>query len=537
MNPSKRGIIFGNSWTLFKKMPVLRFLIPFVIGMLIAEYFKWSEFPVVVFGSLFLLSVGMLFTLKSKFAKRHYFGVFLQVFLLLAGYELCFLSMERLWSSHFEHESKKEKYLVKLISGAQEKPKSFKFNAEVMAIFNGTNWKNASGKITLYFSKKNYRDSLLYGDQIIFTDTPEEILLEKDKSYTALSHHRQVFYRMFVRHYEKVKVSEPGFSLFGLAIACRKWVALVLMQQFNYTKEAAIAVALIVGDEIPIDQELSTAYAATGTLHVLAVSGMHVGLIYFLLGFLLKPLMKTKYGKHGYYPLVILLVWAYAMIAGAAPSIVRAATMCTFHMLATWLDKKNEGIGALGASLFFILMVNPFNLYEPGLQLSFFAVLGIIWLQRPILKIWIPKNKWMFKVWELSSVSIAAQIMTLPVSLLYFGQFPNYFIFANLIVIPITTITIYSCLIQLLFTAIPFILPYIVLFNQSMLSFSNYLVMHMQHLPGAVSTWKVGLGEMIFLYAYIIIIIQWCQTKKFNFILQLLSLMVLFSSLKLFQII
>ncbi len=182
-------------------------------------------------------------------------------------------------------------------------------------------------------------------------------------------------------------------------------------------------------------------------------------------------------------------------------------------------------------------MVNPFNLYEPGLQLSFFAVLGIIWLQRPILKIWIPKNKWIFKMWELSSVSIAAQIMTMPVSLLYFGQFPNYFVIANLIVIPITTITIYTCIVQLLCTAVPMVLPYIVLFNQSMLAFSNYLVMHMQNIPGAVSTWKVDLGEMIFLYAYILVIIQWCQSKKFNFILQLLSLMVLFSSLKLFQII
>ncbi|MBK7966425.1 MAG: hypothetical protein IPK10_14860 [Bacteroidetes bacterium] len=90
MKLSKRGIIFGNSWTLFKKMPVLRFLIPFVFGMLAAEYFKWSDFPLMVFGVLFLLVVGMFSTLKTKFAKRHYFGIFLQIFLLLAGYELCF---------------------------------------------------------------------------------------------------------------------------------------------------------------------------------------------------------------------------------------------------------------------------------------------------------------------------------------------------------------------------------------------------------------------------------------------------------------
>lgn len=518
-------------------MPVLRFLIPFILGLILAEYFKVSDFPLLVFGILLMLGFGMVMNLQTKFARRHFFGIFLQLFLLLAGYEFCVLSMERLWVSHFEDGTKKDLFLVELISGAQEKPKSFKYKGEVKAIFSERNWKISTGKITIYFSKKNFKDTLLFGDQIIFKDTPEEILLEKDKSYTALSHHRQVFHRMFVRQYAKVNGNEKKLSLFGLAIACRKWVASVLMQQFNFTKEAPIAVALMVGDEIPIDQELSTAYAATGTLHVLAVSGMHVGLIYFLLGFLLKPLLKTKYGKHFYYPLVILLVWAYAMIAGAAPSITRAATMCTFHMMAKWMDKKNEGIGALGASLFFILMVNPFNLYEPGLQLSFFAVLGIIWLQRPILKIWIPKNWWVYKMWELSSVSIAAQIMTMPVSLFYFGQFPNYFVLANLIVIPITTITIYSGIVQLLCTAVPIVLQYVVLFNQSLLSFSNYLVMHMQNLPGAVSTWKVDLVEMIFLYAYIVVIIQWCQTKKFDFILRLLSLLVIFSSLKLFQII
>jgi competence protein ComEC len=518
-------------------MPVLRFLIPFILGLLLGDYVALSDYPLMIFGVLLLLSVGMVLTLKTKFARRHYFGIFLQLFLLVAGYGLCFLSLERLWPSHFEHEKKREKYMVELVSGAQQKPKSFKFKTEVKAIFDGKNWKATSGKVALYLSKKNFRGELFYGDQIVFLDAPEEILLEKDKSYTALSHHRQIFHRLFVREYVKVNLSEPKFSFMALAITCRKWVAAVLMEQFNYTKEAAIAVALMVGDEIPIDQELSTAYAATGTLHVLAVSGMHVGLIYFLLGFLLKPLLKTKYGKHLYYPLVILLVWCYALIAGAAPSITRAATMCTFHMMAIWMDKKNEGIGALGASLFFILMVNPFNLYEPGLQLSFFAVLGIIWLQRPILKVWIPKNKWMYKMWELSSVSIAAQIMTMPVSLFYFGQFPNYFILANLIVIPITTLTIYTCILQLLCMTVPCLLPYVVWFNQSMLSFSNYLVMHMQHLPGAVSTWKVGMTEMIFLYAYIVVIIRWCQTKKIDYILKLLSLMVLFSSLKLFQII
>lgn len=537
MNASKRGVIFGSSWTLFKKMPVLRFLIPFVIGMLAADYFKWSDLPLMVFSVLFLLGVGMRWMRKTNFAKRHYFGVFLQLFLLLAGYELCFLSMERLWASHFENGLQPQQYVVKLISGGQEKPKSFKFQGEVIAVLHSTGWKSTTGKVTLYFSKKKWQDSLSYGDQLIFADPPEEIVLEKDKAYTALSHHRQVFHRLFVRTYEKVVVKEVPFALFGLAINCRKWVAAVLMQQLNYTKEAAIAVALLVGDEIPIDQELTTAYAATGTLHVLAVSGMHVGLIYFLLGFLLKPLLKSKVGKHFYYPLVILLVWTYALIAGAAPSIVRAATMCTFHMLATWMDKKNEGIGALGASLFFILLVNPFHLYEPGLQLSFFAVLGIIWLQRPILKIWIPKNKWVFKMWELTSVSIAAQIMTLPVSLFYFGQFPNYFIVANLIIIPITTICIYACMVQLICTAIPFILPYIVLFNQSLLSFSNYLVMHMQHLPGAVSMWKVGLVEMLFLYAFILLVIRWCQTRKFSFILQVLGMLNLFFLLKLFLII
>jgi len=529
MKGRKSAHVFGNSWPLFKKMPVLRFLIPFVPAVIFADALKANVNPISIFIVLMVVFGLMLLSLKTKFSKRHYFGFFLQFFLFLAGFTLCTLSMERIWNSNFEHSMNREKYLVELISGGQEKPKSIKFQGEVKAILSEGKWQHASGKITMYLSKKNYKDTLLYGEHILFLNHPEEIILEKDKPFTSLSHHRQVFHRIFVNNYAKVVEKDVAVSLFGRAIACRKWIAALLMQQFHATKEAAIAVALLVGDEIPLDQELTTAYAATGTLHVLAVSGMHVGLIYFLIGFLLQPLLKTKHGKHLYYPLVILLVWAYAMIAGAAPSITRAATMCTFHMLAKWMDKKNEGIGALGASLFFILMVNPFNLYEPGLQLSFFAVLGIIWLQRPILKVWIPKNKWMFKIWELSSVSIAAQIMTMPISLMYFGQFPNYFLIANLIVIPITTLCIYSCILQVLLTPLQIVLPFVVAFNQGLLSFSGFVVMHLQNVPGAVSKWEVGLVETILLYLITITIIQWFQTKRFYFVLQVLFCLLIYS--------
>jgi len=531
--------VFGHSLPLLRRIPVLRFLVPFIGGILLAD--DLPVFMQLLFLKLWIVLIACWLLLwicyTAGFRRRHYFGGVLQLFFILAGLGLSCLSMEKYRPGHYTSLPSISGVKARVVSSVQEKKKSFKLLVEIEAIKTRQHWSGSSGKMMVYLKKDSLFTSIRYGDQLMFHRSPEFVSADSGNLAAQLSLHRQVFSRVYLNQVIILKSTTDAFSFMATAIACRQMIAGYLMEQFHGSKEAAIAVALLVGEEISIDEDLSTAYAATGTLHVLAVSGMHVGLIYLLLGFIFKPLSNHKTGRHIYYPLVMGCVWCYAFIAGAAPSIVRASAMCMFFLIAKWIDRKNMGIGSLGASLFFLLMVNPFNIYEPGLQLSLFAVWGIIWLQQPILRLWIPGNWLLFKLWELTCVSVAAQIMTLPVSLFYFGQFPNYFLIANLFVIPLTTACIYGCILQLCLIPLPNIQEYVIWVNAFFLKISNFLVLEMKDWPGAVSRWTVSFSDMLFLYLLIILIDYWVKTRNFRLVILLLLLFVMKSAITLFQLI
>jgi competence protein ComEC len=533
----KKYEVFGNSWPLLRKIPVLRFLLPFCSGILWADSVDFpvrGDWMIPVLVLEFLFAVALLAFIKAGFRRRHIFGFILQVMLLLQGFCWCSLNKESGRPLHYTQFKEVSYYQGRLTTTLRERTKSFRGQIEIKSVHVNGKWQPAEGTLLAYFKK----DSLLqlgFGENIIFKATPELFSPTDTSFFIKLFLRRQIYARAYIRQVHILPATAAMMSFTEMAVHCRMAICRQLQHQMGNTQEAAIAVALLVGEEISIDDEINAAYAATGTLHVLSVSGMHVGLIFFLLSFLLKPLMKHKHGKHIYYPLVMLLIWLYAFIAGAAPSIVRASTMCMFFLIAKWIDRKNQGFGALGASLFFILLVNPHNLYEPGLQLSFFAVWGIIWLQRPLIRLWVPKKWWLFKTWEMTCVSLAAQIMTLPVSLLYFGQFPNYFLLANLVVIPITTICIYGFILQLLVSPLVVLAEWVTMINTFLLKCSNMIVMEMQHWPGAVSHWKIYTVDALLLYLFIACMENWLRTKRFDMFLRLLILLNGFTLVRIIQ--
>lgn len=532
------SVIFGHSWPLLRKVPVLRFLIPFTAGTLLSEVFQVAPDETGVYGSLLLQIIGwagLLLFYRTGFRRRHHFGMLLGALFLMQGCLFAQLRTEIFHPCHLSAMQMVKFYHGTMESTVREKPHSFKALVKIDAVFTERKWQAAEGKVMCYF-KKNGGPLPAYGEKLVLKMMPERIDPATSPA-AALYAHRQICHRAFVQQFRRDASCSDDFSFFKTAADCRLWVTGLFLQQMHHSKEAAIAIALLVGEEVAIDDEINAAYAATGTLHVLSVSGMHVGLIFFLLSFICKPLLKWKHGQHIYYPLIMLLVWCYAFVAGGAPSIVRAAMMCMFFLIAKWIDRRNQGFGALGASLFIILLINPFNLYEPGMQLSFFAVLGIIWLQRPIFRIWLPKNIIAYKLWEMTSVSLAAQILTLPVSLFNFGQFPNYFIIANLMVIPITTACIYSLIAQVVLSPVELLCDYVTSLNLWLLRISNFIVMEMKEWPGAVSYWKIYAWEAVLLYAVILDSEAWLRTKKFMPLARILILIILMTIIRLLLII
>jgi competence protein ComEC len=309
-------------------------------------------------------------------------------------------------------------------------------------------------------------------------------------------------------------------SLRGLA--CKRFVV-----QFRDSNTAAVATALVVGEELPLSKEVEQAYANTGTLHILCVSGMHVGLLFALLGFLTGFLRTSTIGRWIRYPSLLTAVWAYACIAGLAPSILRAAVMFTFFLLNEWSGRKSSGLNALFSALFVLLIWNPYQLFEPGLQLSFLAVFGIMVYQRTINR-YLPSGNWFYRrLSEAISVTLSAQLLATPFSLGMFGKFPNYFLPANLVVVPVTTLAVYTCALQVLLPESFPLHSMLVDANKLLIDTSNYLVSCISTWPCAITDVSLSLSGVLTSYIVIACITRWMFEKRFFWLLCMLVFLLL----------
>ena len=194
--------------------------------------------------------------------------------------------------------------------------------------------------------------------------------------------------------------------------------------------------ALLLGQRQDISDELTANYSKAGAVHILAISGLHVGIILVLLSFVLKPLERVKRGKLIKLVLIISFLWFFAVLAGMSASVTRAVTMFSALALGQFFNKKNAVEQSLVFSMFIIVLWKPIFLFDIGFQLSYLAVFGIIWIQPLVYNAWTPKLYIAAKGWQLFTVSLAAQIGVLPLSLFYFHQFPGLFFVSNLLIIP-----------------------------------------------------------------------------------------------------
>ncbi|MEL7145099.1 MAG: ComEC/Rec2 family competence protein, partial [Bacteroidota bacterium] len=198
-----------------------------------------------------------------------------------------------------------------------------------------------------------------------------------------------------------------------------------------------------------LDKELKSAYSAAGAMHVLAVSGLHVGIIQLLLSWVLGFLKKRKKGKLAFVILSLLALWFYAFVTGLSPSVLRATTMFSIILIGQQAIRNHNIYNSLAVSAFLILLYSPMMIRDVGFQLSYIAVFGIVSLQPRISAILNPENYLLKKTWDITCVSLAAQMATLPISIYYFHQFPSYFLLSNLLVIPSAFIILMSGLFML----------------------------------------------------------------------------------------
>lgn len=361
---------------------------------------------------------------------------------LVGGYCNVFLSREANKPDHITNLHKPVSFYSGIVSRyGQEKDKTSKEVLSVTSVFDGEEWLPATGDVLLVIRKDSTPAGIRYGDRLLIEGSPSPVNEPANPGefdYRNYLANKNIYHQHFLPA-DKIVVAgnEPPSRLMAMSISMRLWADAALKKHIRGDRERAIASALVLGVTDGLDQDLMGAYAATGSLHVLSVSGLHVGILYLLIMVLLKPLLKWRNGKWVVALLSLCLLWLYACVTGLSPSVLRAVTMFSFMVVARPLGQRTNIYNVLGASAFLLLLFDPFLLLSVGFQLSFLAVIGIVYLQPLLYNLFEPENRFVDEIWKITTVSVAAQVATFAIGLLYFHQFPNYFLLSNLYVLPL----------------------------------------------------------------------------------------------------
>jgi competence protein ComEC len=408
---------------------------------------------------------------------------------------------------------------VRLLNDPVVKEKSVKLFVETEEWKDTVSWKASDEKMIVYLAREEFAEKLKYGDEIIIHASPS--LVEGPKNpdefdYRLWLERQGVRRQVYAKGGEwKFVADEKGNWFKNCALDLRRYF-LGKLQVYGLSGSSfGVAAALLLGASDYLDPGTIQAYSASGTLHVLSVSGMHVALVYVVLLKLLAPLQKRRWGKWVSVIIQLVFLWFYATLTGLCPSVLRSVTMLSVVIAGRAFNKNAHILNSLAASALILLLINPLMLFDIGFQLSYLAVGGIVTLQPQLEKMWSPESWLMKQIWVLLSVTLVAQIFTFPLGLYYFKQFPTYFLLSNFVVIPLSTITMYAGLFLLIVSPIAFIAKPIAVVFKFLVELLNGSVTAIEHLPHAViysAKWEKP--DLFLLYIFIVSALIFLLRKK-----------------------
>ena len=410
----------------------LHFIVLLIVGILAQFYLNLWDFG---FINLFVLlgSIAILVFIIPQKIIRTFLAFFLFFFM---GISAVFFNNDTNYKNYYQHAIKEDTSVIFKIEKIL-KPSLYhdKYEAIVLQVDSS----KTKGKILLNISKDSILNSLKV-DELLFAKPDFRAINEPSNphqfEYKFYLAKQGIHQQVFLEQEDFKSLGLDQFSLIGMAAKFRNQVQESLKKYNFKVDELAVINALLLGQRQDISKDLIEDYSKAGAIHILAVSGLHVGIILLILSSLLKPLERLKNGRVLKITLIVLLLWMFAFVAGLSASVVRAVAMFTFLAIGLSFKRKNVILFSLITSMFFLLLFNPMFLFDVGFQLSYLAVFGIIWIQPKLYKIYKPRFKLDDKIWQLFTVSMAAQLGVLPLSLYYFHQFPGLFLLSNLLIIP-----------------------------------------------------------------------------------------------------
>ena len=509
------------------KSPLIKFCLVFIIGILLAHYYELCSN--IFIGIFFLIvSVAFIFEIFIKHSicwKNIIIEIIIIIAVLFAGIVITIIKTDYNQNHHFSNFislDKKINYqsLIKLSSPIKINENSVKIEGEVKEIKYAYSTFSVTGKTVIYLDKDSLSRSLLPGDNIVLYSSftmLKGVTNPGQFNYQNYLEKKQIEYVSYTNNNWQFISSE--LSLIRFATICRNYCVNSFEKAGLSGSELAIASALTFGYKDGLENDVKSSFSSAGAMHVLAVSGLHVGIIYLILISFFKMILISERYKWVVYILILFILWFYTFVSGLTPSVVRACTMFSFFILADAINKSSNVFNILAASAIFLLIVDPFLIMQVSFQLSYLAVLGILYLQPKINRLFVSRFWIINKVWALITVSIAAQLATFPLTIYYFHQFPNYFLLTNLLVIPMAfVILVIGIVIIILSFSNPFTVFLGSLYNWVLKIFYRS-INFINHIPGSkIEGFSIDLFETISIYLLLLLIIACMRTKKAQYI-------------------
>ena len=497
-------------WNVF---PFVRLLLPFIAGI----YFQLAYQPAAI-GSIAAIALIITAILKKapiylRFRLRFITGLSFHVILFAFGSFAVFVHDIRNSPQWFASHPY-EQLLAVSISEPRSGKTGYHIDASIVKRRQKNTWYNTAGIVRLRITDN--KKTIFKGSVLRFTRPPKpaENRPGSPFDYRAYLANRNIYHQLSINSAD-LEILHAETAPRSTITRLRNAILSILDKAFPISSERALAQALLIGERAELDKTLVQAYSDTGVIHVIAVSGLHLGLIYGMLIMVLKPFTGKRQGKLLVNVSVAIALWIFTLICGASPSVVRSAVMFTSLLVGDSIGSENNTGNALASSAFLLLCYDPFLIRDVGFQLSYAAVASLLLYNRSVASIYHTENGLLANVWSSISTSISAQILTTPLILVHFHQFPIVFILSNLVAVPISGLILLFLILLCLLNTVPMLSMMIIKASSLLIGFMNQQVTRLASLP--FSTWKniaYTTQDMVLMYLSILFLTLYVKTRS-----------------------
>lgn len=516
--------------------PLVRLLVPLACGIALAYVLNLSSALLITVGCAALAGIYFGSVYLKRSSKLYFLnGTSIFLFFFCCG----MLMVNYRNASQLEREAQieiKVPVIIRVTGDPEPKENNVRCTGNIIALLKDSSWQTVDAGVMLYLKRNPQAEQVKYGDELQIisgVNLPSRVMNPGEFDYAAWLHRKGIGFVCFAKDEWRAAGHHKESWIKARALELRTYFRERLAASGLTGQELAVSEALLLGQSSEIDPQLLASYSASGTLHVLSVSGMHVALVFVVLLKILAPLEKRRRWQWISFAIQFFVIWFYAFLTGMSPSVLRAVTMLSVIIAGRMMKRKAHLLNTLAASAIILLMGDPMLLQDAGFLLSYCAVAGIVVIQPMIETWWTPRSAIVKPLWGLMSVTLAAQVFTFPLGLYFFQQFPTWFLLTNLIVIPLSTICLYAGLFLLCISWWTWAAALFGVIFSFLISLLNSSVSLTEFMPGAVLTTSAWRGaEIVLLYGLIIFTLVVLQKKiRFGLMGSLACLLLLMLSL------